>query len=153
VSASVCPFALFLQNQFSCPFKNVENQKLLYSRNISSFDSFKNKKVNSATIGKNYCHFCTANLKRFWQNFDKRLKIKDEKEKFSNSSDRNRTKYIYIKKFSSNKFTCLWKRKVEISVRRTNGLPCRLKDQLDLSNERSENIKGGKAERTKQGEQ
>jgi hypothetical protein len=39
---------------------------------------------------KNHCNLSTINLKQFSQNFDKRLKIKEEKEKFSNNSDRNR---------------------------------------------------------------
>jgi hypothetical protein len=61
------------------------------------------KKVISATTSKNHCNFLTTNCKQFSENFDKRLKIKGEKEKLSNSSDRNRAKRVYIKNFQSYK--------------------------------------------------
>jgi hypothetical protein len=57
VRLSVCPFALLFQNQCACPFKNTEDQTLLYSRSLSSFEYVTNKEVVSAMTGKNHCGF------------------------------------------------------------------------------------------------
>jgi hypothetical protein len=64
---------------------------------------------------KNDCNFCTTNLKQFLQNFDKIFKIKMEKEKISNSSDRNRTKCICINKFLILSIN-IWLKKVRKNV-------------------------------------
>jgi hypothetical protein len=49
----VCRFALFLQSKSLYQLKYVEDLKLLYIHNSSSFDYVKNKEVISAMTGKN----------------------------------------------------------------------------------------------------